>query len=389
MTSPRIFRTTAVDPISLTNTAPRIKLLLILAAGINCKLLLFALLSWRHSGVEQWVCGWDDCSYYLHIAREGYSKSYDPLLLQLWAYFPLFPLLVRALASRGGLGWSTVTLVTSNLCYVAFLIVGARYVEATRDQQGGRTWLIVGLCFPYSFYFSVGYSESLFGLLVISAAHALRRGRHYRASGLIALLGATRPTGILFFPVILLDRGLDICRKQPGRLDIGSIGKGLLAVAIAPIGLTTYMAFQYWAIGDGLAFSHVLTLWGRHFQNPFADIWRGLQDDDWQYAFNWFIAQSGSYNACWALVGIVASLYLCYARRFCEAWICGGVVLLAAATGLTSMPRYVATNPFFLIGVTDLVSRLRTWWLVATVGMFVSLQTIFLIAWGMKAQGLW
>ena len=64
-------------------------------------------------------------------------------------------------------------------------------------------------------------------------------------------------------------------------------------------------------------------------------------------------------------------------------------MVLAAATGLTSMRRYVATNPFFLIGVTDLVSHLRTWWLVAIVGMFVTVQIIFLIAWGMRAQGLW
>jgi uncharacterized membrane protein len=78
---------------------------------------------------------------------------------------------------------------------------------------------------------------------------------------------------------------------------------------------------------------------------------------------------------------LATALWLALRRRWAEAWLLAGCVLLPAATGLDSLPRFVACNPAFLFALHDGLARLdrRVAWAVLAVLAAVSI--VPLLAW--------
>ena len=100
-----------------------------------------------------------------------------------------------------------------------------------------------------------------------------------------------------------------------------------------------------------------------------------------------------AYAAGCALLGLAGALWLAFRRRGAEAAFLAGCILLPAASGLDSLPRYVATNPVFLFAVYDLAAlamapRARPWPLAALAIALAGLQVRLLIAWFGAAGGV-
>jgi hypothetical protein len=195
-----------------------------------------------------------DAWFYRQIAISGYEpRSLDGKPKNTWAFFPAYPLLVRALGG-GGASFSIVAVLTSNAALLAalFAVAGAgRALEMSDDDVERAVWYIT--LFPTSYFFSLPMTESLFLLLSAGTFLAAARSRWWAAGLLGGLSAATRVIGICLLPALLL---LPFQRNERS-------SKQLLWILLVPLGMLAFVAYLYAQTGDPLAFIHAQTLWGR------------------------------------------------------------------------------------------------------------------------------
>jgi hypothetical protein len=333
------------------------------------KLLLYVLAAQPFGGAEAGLCQWD-CEWYIHTIQSGYDK--EPLLrpnmdFANWAFFPLYPLLAGVLKLATGLSAFWAGTATSVLCFISFVLLSTRYRALTRGlqtQARDLSWIVLLTVYPFSFYFFVPYTESLYLLTTVLLLLAVRTNRPTGTGLATALLTATRPTGVLVIPYIVLERAWHarLAFLGPG-LNLPTRSRVLADCAfplvLAPLGLACYMAYLYWLTGDALAFSHVQIAWDRRFFNPLKTFYWSLAKNDWFYLLDVNKPQSHAYAASFVVVAGLVCLWLLWRGLFLETWLLGATVLLALTTSVESIPRYVTASPVFLFAVGDLVDCVR------------------------------
>src|SRR3954464_14803640 len=142
---------------------------------------------------------WDSV-WYLGIAHDGYSGAST-------AFFPLYPLLVRAFAVSGTPGALLVSSYFVSLAaLLGALVVMQRLVELEFGSAALARWAVLLLAvFPGALWFGAPYSESLFLLLSVGAFYAARTGRWWVAGLCAALAAGTRSAGlVLVVPLVIL-----------------------------------------------------------------------------------------------------------------------------------------------------------------------------------------
>ena len=206
---------------------------------------------------------WDSV-WYLTIADSGYGGSTARA-----AFFPLYPLLVRAVGTVLG-GSHAALLVAAFLislaAFVAALVLLYRLTELELGRRIARPTLLLLAVFPAAVYFGAPYSESLFLLLAVGAFYAARTGRWAWAGACAGLASATRSAGLLLLiPLVLI--------WWSGRPRRAGDAAWLL---LAPLGIAAYAAWLGLAEGDALRFLDVQEAWSRHLAVPLAGAWDGL-----------------------------------------------------------------------------------------------------------------
>jgi len=196
-----------------------------------------------------------DAWFYRQIAISGYEpRSLDGKPKNTWAFFPVYPLLVRGLGGGGSESFSIVAVLTSNaaLLTALFAVAGAgRSLGASDDEVERAVWYIT--LFPTSYFFSLPMTESLFLLLSAGTFLAAARNRWWSAGLLGGLSAATRVIGICLLPALLL---LPFQRNE-------RLSKQLLWLLLLPLGTAAFIIYLYTRTGDPLAFVNAQTLWGR------------------------------------------------------------------------------------------------------------------------------
>jgi hypothetical protein len=206
-----------------------------------------------------------DAVWFLSIANGGYDGVDSPR----HAFFPLYPLLSRAVAELGGGGATAVLLASYAVSLAAFFAALVLLHRLTTLELGRRAaWptLLLLCVFPASLYFGAPYSESLFLLCSVGAFYAARTGNWAWAGVAAAGASATRSAGVL----LLLPLAF-IYYRQHGR----RLRPDVLWLALAPAGLAAYAAYLGFAYGDPLSFSQVQEFWSRSFAGPLVGAWDG------------------------------------------------------------------------------------------------------------------
>ena len=206
---------------------------------------------------------WDSV-WYLTIADSGYGDSTARA-----AFFPLYPLLIRAVGTVFG-GSHAALLVAAFLvslaAFVAALVLLYRLTELELGRRLARPTLLLLAVFPAAVYFGAPYSESLFLLLAVGAFYAARTDRWAWAGVCAGLASATRSAGLLLvLPLVLIWWG-----GRPRRTADATW------LALAPLGIAAYAAWLGLAEGDALRFLDVQEAWSRHLAVPLAGAWDGL-----------------------------------------------------------------------------------------------------------------
>jgi hypothetical protein len=199
-----------------------------------------------------------DGGWYITLARNGYDK--EPFNLDKehnWAFFPLYPLLVRAVASWLG-NYRLVAIALSNLCFFAALILLHKLVLACGYDKGlaNRTIFYVA-AFPTSYFFSLPWTSSLFLLLAVGSFLAAKRNLWWLAGLCAGLASATRYNGIFLFPALLIFYWQT---QRPFKLQANVLG-----LLFAPLGLLGFMTYLYSITGNAFAFADAQAAWKVHW----------------------------------------------------------------------------------------------------------------------------
>ena len=336
------------------------RLALIVAATLVAKGIVFAGALWGQPLLEvlgfrvadaaegslfQRLCQWD-CGWYAGIMAGGYAQDVpDHGSGEVnWVFFPAFPLLAQGLSTVAGLPpLAAATLLNCSLSVVAVLLLHG-LARACLDDRVAMAATLAFAFSPFGLYLTVPYTEALYNALSLGALLLACRQRWLACGLCMALLTATRPTGVFIVPaIVMVAWKLDVWadwRREPS----GETARFALCLLLCPLGLATYMAFLALQTGDALAFAHAQKAWGRELLEPFGRLLSGLFGD---YGYHRYGAIGGVLGLMGALclwrlnaplVGRPAAVFL-FLTTF-----------VAAASGLDSLARYVGASwPLYLL----------------------------------------
>jgi Mannosyltransferase (PIG-V) len=189
-----------------------------------------------------------DSEWYQLIAAQGYAFNGDLGERQTVAFYPLYPLLARAVAAVTGLPVVDALLLVANIAGLAAIILLFRLVRSELGDSVALLTVALISFFPASVFLSAGYTEPLTLLWIVGFFLALRRQRFFAAAVLAGLAVATRSSGIVLWPVLLWE----LWRHR----GIGQFARDVVPLSVlATSGLWLYMLYLGLAFGHPLAFS--------------------------------------------------------------------------------------------------------------------------------------
>lgn len=282
-----------------------------------------------------------DSSWYLGIADRGYDEAVhtDPQPHN-WVFFPLFPLLERALAPLLGNSFRAGVLI-ANLAFLAALVVLRQLALESGYQKDETERAIWFLCiFPTSYFFLAPLTESLFLLIVSASFLMVQRNKPLTAALLFSLAAATRPVGLIAFPAFALalwERHRVINLRTSA------------AFLIAPLGGLLYALYLQFHTGSALAFVSNQTHWGRA-KLTLTQLFEQLVTYPFTLAHPWNFTLL---NVAALILGGTVAVRLALLKRYSWAALVGLPLLAALLTGsVLSMCRFtmVLFPIFFELG---------------------------------------
>ncbi len=194
--------------------------------------------------LDGWI-RWDS-GHYFAIVNEGYQVIPDSLQ-QRSNFWPFYPLVVWL--GDGIIGNPFITgLVVSNVALVCACVLLHRWALRKFGHDVATRTVTLLLSFPFAFFFSAMYTESLFLLAAVAAFYFSDRGRWLLASLCAAAAGATRLVGVL----VVLPVALTYAEQHRWRL--ANFRRDSLWLPLGLTGTVGYMLFLQHRFGDGLAF---------------------------------------------------------------------------------------------------------------------------------------
>jgi hypothetical protein len=210
------------------------------------------------------AAGWShwDSQHYLSIATTGY-EFYG----QRWpnvAFFPLYPLLIRAVAPLTAGNATVAALLVAQLALFGALPLLYDLLARDFGRVLAYRSLLLLLLTPTSFFFAAAYSESLALLLLVAALWAIRRERWWLAGAAGFLLALTRLPGVLIAPIILF------AYLQRLGWRWRAIRSPALAALLPPAGLGLFLLFQWQRFGTPFAFLLAQHSWKNQLSPPWV-----------------------------------------------------------------------------------------------------------------------
>jgi hypothetical protein len=132
-----------------------------------------------------------DAEHYLYLSAAGYPAEARSI-----AFYPLWPLVIRAGAALTGLSHLATGLVLANLCSLAGWLLFHRVAARRWGERVADAALALLVVFPGALFFQFVYSESLFFLLLMGLWWALEQRRHAVAWVAAALAPLVRGVGV-------------------------------------------------------------------------------------------------------------------------------------------------------------------------------------------------
>jgi hypothetical protein len=304
---------------------------------------------------RQWeglLARWDS-SYYMQIARYGYTRTGDER-----GFFPLYPFLIGWLSQYSSVNVLWIGLGLSAFAQLASCLIWYHLVK-THYTQPVAYWSVCALLFfPTAFYFFAFYAESLMQCLSLLSIWAMRQGHFIRSGFCIALASVTRPIGwLLLIPYVV--EFAQQRRFTSSRCIAAGVG-GMTGIAGSLFALNYWIPFErqtYWGAGY---IELTATRWLAQFSWLGSTFYDAFMAAAWGVNINpdWFSRAISIFNFVFGVWLLIANIWL--ARRVPLSW---AAFMLGASIFFLSMhgplgyawdalPRHVLfVYPVFLFPV--------------------------------------
>jgi Mannosyltransferase (PIG-V) len=292
------------------------------------------------------VTSWErfDGLWFLSIAANGYVDGNGSA-----AFFPGYPVLIRALSPILGGHPLAAALLISNLAAFGSMVVLYFLTASELDEGAARRTVIYLAVFPTAFFLVAPYSESLFLLLALLSLWAARRGRWAIAGLAAAGASATRSVGLLLVVPLVAEALAQ--RRRPGP------GRRLAWSAVALIGVGAYALFWQVVAGDPLAPLHQQATWQREAAWPPTTVLRATYEA-WRFPG---LYPGGYHLLDWLIVvpALVAGVWV--ARRTRAAFGLYTWLSILAPLAFAFEPRPFMSVPRFLVLVFPILWAFAAW----------------------------
>lgn len=271
---------------------------------------------------------WDGGHYY-DIAQNGYITDED------FAFFPLFPYLVKFLANILFDNTLLAGLLVANFAFIVFLIIFYNFIKKKFSPKIAQSAVISFLVFPTTFFAGAFYSEALFLAFCALTFSFLYKKKIGHAALFTILASITRLTGI----VLTISIAYSYLSQFKFRLK--KIDHGILLVLLSASGLILYSLFLYTAYGDPFKYLSAQGFWQRQITDPIST--------HLSYIIPMLTGNRRPLNDYFDLaVTLLFLTILILGRKKIPSslWIFSVLVILIPASSgtLTSMPRYVLAS---------------------------------------------
>lgn len=189
-----------------------------------------------------------DSIHYINMAKYGYNNP------QLYAFFPLYPILIRTLSIIIP-SYQISGALISNICSLLSLLI---LNDLTKDKENNYLFI----CFIFSpilAFSSIVYTESLFMLLTLLGYYLYKKDKYILSGIVVGLSILTRNTGIILWGAIGLDMLYRFFIKKEFKFK-NILTFGLISLIIGMI----YPTYLYIKTGNFLEFATIQNEeWGR------------------------------------------------------------------------------------------------------------------------------
>ena len=225
----------------------------------------------------RWDAGW-----YLDIAVNGYRWHGVPYKQQNIAFFPAFPMAMRAAGALLG-GWrpgirpvERAPLVLYGGWLVALaafwyaLVYLYRWALVRAGPAVATATVTLLAAYPFAVFYSAPYTEGVYLLAAVAVFYHFEREEWWRAAGWGVLIGLVRPNGALIAIPLAMLAVRQLFRQQPRRV----LSAAWVAVGAPAAALCAHALFIRALTGRFFAWSDAQAAWGRSYQ---LTTWVGLE----------------------------------------------------------------------------------------------------------------
>lgn len=314
-----------------------------------------------------------DAEWYKEMTEAGY-KFPGSTGMANWAFFPLYPMICRAvrIITGGHINTYAIGMMVSNICIIVavYYAVKLAYLELDKGKYDKKDIeniiIFLMLAGPCAVYYGAMYTEALFTMCVVLCFYNARKRNYMTAGVFAALASATRIVGCTLIVVLLIEMYIDSYKKQEvmsKRIlytvqDIIKDGRKLLSLALCPLGIFVYMTFLKHFCGDAWAFYHVQRAW--RTQKLFPVIGVLYKSCTGQLGSMSDVKQINGIILGWFCVFALLLYVIMIARKHYSAGAFGIVALIIPLTSsVMSTLRFIVGSFVIYIGITQILLSVR------------------------------
>lgn len=308
---------------------------------------------------------WDG-GHYWNIATSGYSSLED------FAFFPLFPTLIRTLSPLFLANTLLTGLLISNIAFFLFLYFFHKLVSAKYGKKIAFDATVTFIFFPTTFFTVSYYSESLFLLLITLAFMYWQRKKFILTAFVVSLASLTRSAGI-FLAIAFLASYISRLKFKLSKVNVN-----LFWLIASLSGFLLYSLYLKLNFDDPFIYISAQSLWARYISDPFSAM----------FSYFWAIitGQARPFNDYLDFLFTIIFLALLVfntSKISTSLWIFSILpIAVGASTGtLTSMPRYLLSSLGAFIIIAILLTgrpkfKLVIWTISLILQIFLSIRFI-------------
>lgn len=234
----------------------------------------------------------NDCYWYKQIAEQGYEKlekveriwttENGDFRQSSWAFFPLYPFINYVFLNVFSLDYTIAAFIPSLiLTFFTFYLFYLFLLSINITEKKAWYGLLFFSFFPFHFYFSMYYTESLFLALVLLAFLGVNYKNKLMLISAVLLLPLTRVNGIIIMlPLVLYIA--EYYKIQWNKLLLINTyfkEKTLLIPFLSFVSFFSWCIYQYYMTGSFIAFSLAQKGWYKTFQMPYKSLFNSANLD--------------------------------------------------------------------------------------------------------------